>query len=172
MKKNILHVMYTPLLSTAVSVVAIAKRFQGIVFLSSWYLLLFCIFISMVLYLDGVAIAQQAVPYIPWSLSYANVMNFAAVILAWAFSLHQSLLAADYRLGKSMLIIAKETVISLILGILIFLIAYLDWNNYSINAHLTILLMAFLVAQTAISRMIIMTKAHARNIQRMTHHYT
>jgi hypothetical protein len=162
--------MYTPLLSTVVSILKIIKQFQGIVFLSNGYLLSFLICIIMVLYMDGVAVAQQAMPYIPWHLSYANLLNFASILLAWAFSLHQALLAADYRLGKNMLIITKETIIALILGILIFVIAYLDWDKYSINAYITIIVMAFLVAQTAISRMVIMTKAHARNIQRIKHH--
>lgn len=170
MKKNVLSVRYSPLLSTVMSVAAIVKLFQGTIFLSSWYLILFLIAIISVLFLDGVAIAQVQVPYLPWKLSYANLVNFCSLVLAWVFSLHQSLLAADYRLGKNMLIIAKESLIALILGILVFLIAYLDWSNYSINAYITIILMAFLVAQTAISRMIIMTRSHARNIQRMTHY--
>ena len=164
-KKFKIKIVFLPLLAVAVALVRVVKEFKGMVFLSNKYLLLFLVAIASVLYLDGVPFAQQHIPYIPWDLSYANLMNFASLFLAWFFSLHQQLIAAEYKQGANNLVITKETIIALILGILVFLLAFLDWNSYSVNAYATTLILTFLVMQTAISRMIIMVKAHTRNIQ-------
>lgn len=165
--KKVLNIVMMPLRTTLHYVKKILKKLKKISIFATRYLPLFWIFIATILYLDTAAIAQQQVLYLPFDLSYASLFNFGGVILAWSFSVRESLIAADYRAGKSLRIIEKEAIIAFILGTLVFIIAYLDWNNYSINAFLTIILMAFLVAQTAVSRMVIMTRSYARSIHRV-----
>jgi magnesium-transporting ATPase (P-type) len=162
MNMNIKKVTILPLKTVVRYIFNIIKKFATIAILSNLYLVLFLISIVTVLYLDGIPIAQHQVPHLPWQLSYSSLFNYASIILAWSFSVYESLLASDFEQGKSELIVAKEIVIALVLGTLSFLTAYLNWDNYSINAYFTIILMEFLVVQTAVSRMIIMTRSHVR----------
>lgn len=167
-KDLIQKLIILPLKTVVSYVINIVTKFATVAILSNLYLVLFLISIVTVLYLDGIPIAQHQVPHLPWQLSYSSLFNYGSIILAWSFSVYESLLAADFEQGDPPLIVAKEIVIALVLGTLIFIMAYLNWDNYSINAYFTIILMAFVVSQTAITRMIIMTRSHVRRRERET----
>lgn len=169
---NIKDVIVLPLKTVVRYIFNIIKKFATIAILSNLYLVLFLISIVAVLYLDGIPIAQHQVPHLPWQLSYSSLFNYGSIILAWSFSVYESLLASDFEQGKPELIVAKEIVIALVLGTLSFMTAYLNWDNYSINAYFTIILIELLVVQTAVSRMIIMTRSHVRKRETERHKAT